>query len=371
MNLKKILPLLLISSSLFSCREKKGENVYITFGKLYDSSLKSDTKSLYLHTTNISYEDLNRKIKNKDNFILLIYEYKALEKGEDIECLCYTSFAYNLNIYIKNNNAEIYGVDPSDLKNVNDTFSLDIVSGDQTLAIFSEGKVYKQETTSNEELATLEKIYSFFSNVVFSDMLYVSKSQLDSMFVNGNIFTIGYLRKTCSDCAYLIDDFLKEYNKSSFSKKIYVIDCDSDGIRYENGEVNSSVWQSFKDEYGLSNKYNVEFGYNDGYVPTFLTYKVDGTEEKYASYVLDGVVAYNDVLTLSNGVCKISDSYWNGKEHPFFSSLNKDIETNLLNIEIPEDEYSSYGEDGVYWKKEYAREYHNKLIKGYLDFYSK
>ncbi len=368
---KKILPLILTSLTLFSCGEKNENKIYIPFGKAYDSSLASDTKSLYLHTTNISYEDLNRKVKNEDNFILLIYEYKTLEKGEDIECLCYTSFAYNLNIYIKNNNAEIYGIDPSDFKDKNDVFSLDIVSGEQTLAIFSEGKVFRQETSANNALSTLDKIDSFFSNVSFSDMLYLSKTQLDSMFLEEKTFTVGYLRKTCSDCAYLINDFLKDYNKSSFNKKIYVIDCDSEGIRYENGEVSSSSWQSFKDEYGLSNRYNAEFGYGDGYVPTFLTYKVSSKKEHYGNYVIDGAVTYNDELALSEGVCKIRNSYWNGKEHPFFSSLDSNVETNLLNKEIPQNEYDNYGDDGIYWKKDYARSYHNPIIKGYLDFYSK
>lgn len=371
MKLKKFLPLLLISGSLFSCNNENAKNVYITFGKLYDSSLASDTKSLYLHTTNISYEDLNRKVKNQDNFVLLIYEYKTLEKGEDIECLCYTSLAYNLNIYIRDNNAEIYGIDPSDLKDVKDIFSLDIVAGEQTLAVFKDGNIHKQETTANNALSTSEKISSFFKDVIFSKMLYVSKSQLDSMFVKESTFTVGYLRKTCSDCAFLVNDFLKEYNQSSFDKNIYVIDCDVDGIRYNNDELDQEQWQSFKDVYGLSNKYNAEFGYNTGYIPTFLNYKVTLDKEYFGAYVVDGVVAYNDILTIDNGVCKISDTYWKGKEHPFFSILDSNVKTNLLNLEISKDEYSNYGEDGIYWKKDYAKEYHNKLIKGFLDYYTK
>ncbi len=337
---------------------------------MYDSSLASDTKSLYLHTTNISYEDLNRKVKNEENFVLLVYEYKTLEKGEDVECLCYTSFAYNLNIYIKNNNAEIYGIDPSDLKGVENTFSLDLVTGDQTLAIFKDGKVYKQETTSNDALSSEEKINSFFVNISFGKMLYLSKSQLDTLFQEEKVFTVGYLRKTCSDCAYLVNDFLKDYNKE-IEKTIYVIDCDVNGIRYENGEVNSTLWQTFKDSYGLSNKYNVDFGYDIGYIPTFLTYKIDSNKEYYGQYVIDGAVAYNDTLTKINEKITIANSYWNGTNHPFFSSIDSSIITNLKNKEISVEEIDDYGENGLYWKKEYAKTYHNPLIKGFLDYYGK
>lgn len=367
---KKILPLPLLALTLVSCNKNNNGIVYIPFGKLYDSTLASDVNSLYLHTTNISYEDLNRKIKNEDNFVLLVYEYKTLEKGEEIECICYTSFAYNLNIYIKSNNIEIYGIDPSDFKGTGKTFSLDLVSGEQTLAIFKDGEVYKQETTANESLSNQEKIERFFNNVSFSNMLYVNKNQLDSMFEEKETFTIGYLRKTCSDCEYLIRDFLKEYNKKPLNKTIYVLDCDINGIRYENGQFNSTLWQEFKDSYGLSNKYNANFGYDVGYIPTFLTYKIEGKKDYFAEYVIDGAVAYNDILTKIEDKVIISNSYWNGAKHSFFSSLDSSIKTKLTNKEISIDEYDDYGEDGIYWKKEYAREYHNPLIKGFLDYYS-
>ncbi len=371
---KKILLALSLLAPMFSgCRNAKENLLNITFGKLYDFSLSTEVSHLYLHTTNITYDDLTRKIENKENFLLCVYEYKTLSKGGNIECTCYSSFAYSLNKYMQRHNAEIYAIDPNDFAS-NDRFSLSVVLGGQTLALFSKGKLIDQKNTSKDELSTLEKIEDYLSpKINWSKMLYVSKKQLDDMLETKGVYTIGFLRKTCSDCSYLNYNFLKKYNENSFNKNIYVIECDTEAIRYNaSNEFDKEMWQNFKDEYGLSNKYNVQYGFIEGYVPSFLTYSISETKkEHYGQMVIDQAVYMNDTLEKDNGICKVANSYWNGSSHPFFEELAGDVITNLLSLEIEKDNYNEYEGLGLYWKKEAAAAYHDPLLKGFLDYYSK
>ncbi len=370
---KKILAIFSLVIPLLSGCDNSSTSLRVTFGRLYDSSYSGNVSNLYLYTTNISYDDLNRKITNKESFVLCVYEYKTLLEGGEIECTCYTSFASSLNKYMKKNNAEIYAIDPSDFSS-NDRFSLSIALGDQTLAIFSNGLLLKQENSSNDGLSSLEKVESFLdSSISWSNILYVSKEQLDSLLKEKGRYTVGYLRKTCSDCAYLNYNFLKEYSKKELNTPLYVIECDVPGIRYDSlNKLDKEQWQSFKDEYGLSSKYDLSFGYDEGYVPTFLTYTNNG--QSYAHYgelVSDGAVYMNDTLSLENGVYKVAGSYWDGRNHPFFESLSADVKTSLIGLEIHDGQYSDYGDDGVYWNKEYSSKYHDPLLEGFLDYYTK
>ena len=365
---KKILPLILFTIlSSFSCGGKEEKTSFMTFGRLYDSSLSKDINSFYLHTTNISYEEYGKMVSNKENFVLAVYEYKTLMQGKDIDCLCYTSFASSLRKYMEKYNAEVYAIDSSDLSSFSERYGLNLILGEQTLAIFEDGKIKKQETSGEEKLSSLEKMESFFENVSWSKMLYINKKQLDSFLETKGTYTIGYLRKTCSDCSYLSYHFLKEYNKKDFAKEIYVVECDTDGIRYKNGEFDQESWVSFKNQYGLSNQWNTSFGYGEGYVPSFFTYKANSENDLS---IIDGAVYGNDVLEYQDDYCKIKESYWDRREHPFYSSLEKEIQTNLLGLEVIKEDCLE-ANDEYYWKKEKMAKYHDPLMKGYLDFYTK
>lgn len=365
---KKILPLVLFMPIFsFSCSGKEERASSMTFGKLYDSSLSKDVNSFYLHTTNISYEEYAKKVANKENFVLAAYEYKTLMEGKEIDCLCYASFASSLRKYMEKHNAEIYAIDSSELSSFSERYGLNFLLGEQSLAIFEDGKIKKQETSGEERLSSLEKMESFFKDVSWSKMLYINKEQLDSFLKTRGTYTIGYLRKTCSDCSYLSYHFLKEYNEKTFQKEIYVIECDVEGIRYTDGEFDQENWSSFKNQYGLSSEWNASFGYGEGYVPSFFTYEVKGKNDLS---VVDGAVYANDVLEYQNGTCRIIDSYWDKREHPYYSSLGKGIQTNLLGLKIAKEDCLEV-DSQYYWMKEKMAKYHDPLMEGYLDFYAK
>ena len=165
-----------------------------------------------------------KKVSNKENFVLAVYEYKALMEGEDIDCLCYTSFASSLREYMEKYNAEIYAIDSSELSSFSERYGLHLLLGEQTLAIFENGEIKSQKTSGEERLSSLEKVENFFENVTWSKMLYINKEQLDTFLETDGQYTIGYLRKSCSDCSYLSYHFLKEYNQETFAKEIYVVE---------------------------------------------------------------------------------------------------------------------------------------------------
>ena len=367
MKKKVFFPIFLSVLSSFSCANFHKKNISITFGRLYDSSLSKDVNSFFLHTSNITYEEYAKKVSNKENFVLAVYEYKALMEGEDIDCLCYTSFASSLREYMEKYNAEIYAIDSSELSSFSERYGLHLLLGEQTLAIFENGEIKKQETSGEERLSSLEKVENFFENVTWSKMLYINKEQLDTFLETNGQYTIGYLRKSCSDCSYLSYHFLKKYNQESFAKEIYVVECDEEGIRYKDGKFDSEAWSSFKDKYGLSNKWNLSFGYDAGYVPSFFTYQVKGKENVS---IIDGAVYANDTLLMEDSLCHIQTSYWDQREHPFYSSIDKEIKTNLVGLEIASEDYLQANDD-YYWKKEKMAKHHDPLLKAFLDFYAK
>ena len=370
--MKKGLLLTLISSIPLLAGCMDSSKVSITFGKMFDASLGESPSSLYIHTENLSYSDLARKVNNKENFVLLVYEYKTLEEGKNIECTCFAPFATSLIKYMEEKDAQIFAIDPMDLEKKDTIFSLNISLGEQTLAIFKDGKIFSQSLTGNEALSTYNKVSSYLDNIVsWSDMLYINKSQLDRLTLSGERFVTGFLRKSCSDCQYLSYNLLKDYNRSSFKNKIYVIETDVEGIRYKNGEYDEDTWQEFKDNYGLSSLYNTKYGYKDGFVPTFLVYQGNGNSLHPGSEVIDGALYLNDEISLKDGRYVVSSSYWGEMIRPFFLKMDRNIKYNLIGLEIDENDVLDMGNGKYSWSIEKAKEYHDPLFKTFLDFYAK
>jgi len=90
----------------------------------------------------------------------------------------------------------------------------------------------------------------------------------------------------------LNDNYLKAYLKSNpTTNRFYIIETDAEGIRYTEGQYDAGLWQSFKDEYGLSNVNNT-LGHGVGYVPTFQYYQ-NGSIKEMMVYFNDGEYIQN------------------------------------------------------------------------------
>ena len=344
--------------SLPSCTntpETIAEPVNIVFGKLYDKKKEAKIEE---HLKTLDGEGFASKLQNKEEFALLVYD-KSNPKWDEYEKAILK--------FVKKENALIYAMEISDFKRIKASVSVDTKEGEITLAIFKDENVAYQIMSGGENdlLLDADALSSYLEERVhFSDMLYISLEQLEEVFTKKNDATIGFLRKTCLDCSFVEDAVLTPFNYLDHQQS-YVIDCDVEGIRYKDGEIDEEGWKEFKKKYGLSEEGNADFGYNGGYVPTFFHYSTDGKTSP-AESILDGCVYLNDTVKNVNGEYLVTDSYFTEEREPLLNFLGNipDKETVLKGHKVATQEI-----ENEHWKKESAAKYHNPLLKAFLDAY--
>ncbi len=333
--------------------------VNLTFGKLYDSS-KLETIEGHLET--LTHSGLASLVNSKKEFVLLVYD-------KNNACTCWEDFEKTILSFVKRENALMYAISPSEFDGGHETFGLTISKSEETIAIFEDGKIKEQRVTkgSEDEFMTPAVFSSWMSERVhFSDMLYVSKTQLEGLFAGDIQFTVGFLRASCSDCSYVETSVLSSFN-SKDNNVSYVIDCDVDGIRFKNGQYDEEQWNFFKEASGLSSSGSEDFGYGQGYVPSFYTYagyNAATIDERIA----DAVVYLNDKIEKNpeTGEYYVADSFFTEEREIVLGFLgNTKVETTVLKgMKIPAEDI----ENGN-WKKDAAAKYHNPLLEAYLTAY--
>ena len=344
---------------LSSCQKEEAELINITFGKLYDSSL---AESIENHVETIKHSELSSLVSSKKEFILLIYD-------RNNTCTCYEEYEKTILSFIKKKNALIYGIAPTEFDGGHETFGLNISKNEETIAIFEDGEVKHQKTTSgdHDEFMKEENFSSWLTmRVHFSKMLYVNLDQFLALFNKGEQLTVGYLRGSCLDCSYVEDAVLSPFNRKD-NNVSYVIDCDVDGIRLTNGQYDERQWNTFKEDFGLSSSGNEDYGYGLGYVPSFYTYggqKAQTVSER----IVDGAVYLNDKIekNAETGDYYVADSFFTEERKPLLGFLgNSKVETAVIKgLKVPMEDVEN-GE----WKKSAAAKYHNPLLEAYLTAY--
>ncbi len=153
-----------------------------------------------------------------------------------------------------------------------------------TIGFYKEGKALDilSYTEDFDDEAKFKK--KFEEYVKLPSVYYISPSMLDDKILKKESFVVLFTRTSCPDCNYLFTNFLDDYiNKND--KTFYIIECDVEGIRLnENMEFDATMWQDFKDRYGLSS--TSKYGYLTGVVPTFQYYQ-DGMLSDSDIYVND------------------------------------------------------------------------------------
>lgn len=357
LGMKKLVFLTLLStavSMLSGCANKDDiSKVYLPFGKLYDSSLVHEGNlDIERNTKKITHSELTSLISKEENFALVVYE-------KDNTCACFKNFEEALNRYLYAFNTLIYSIDSSEFDGGHDVFGITVTKGESTICLFKGGVLEHQRVTngSNDEFLEYTNLAKWMNErTTLSNMLYVSSTQLDLLFKGDCEFTVGFLRDSCSDCSYVKKNFLFEYNKKE-SNISYVIDCDE----FED--------DSFKSKYGLSEDSNPDYGYGQGYVPTFVRFSPT-TTSNYSDSILDSCVYLNDKISLVDGTYKITQSFYTEERIPLLGFLGnvKNIESLLLGKTIDNSEIVEIN-GNVYWGKEFAAKYHNPLLQAFLDAY--
>ena len=343
------LNLMLVSlASLGAC--SNNEKVDLMYGNKNASGL-----------TTISFDSLKEKVDSEQTFLL------AVQYSDG--CACWNSEAKPvLEKYVLEKHIDIYHIKLSELDGGGNRFGITIITGNVSFAIFENGSVKHCITTKDDvALKKYDEFVSYFESVVnLPRIYYVNLDDVDNMYRSEETNIIYFGRSTCGDCGYLETHFLKDWSKAhpNYKKNIYYLDCDVQDIRLDDeGNVNQEQWQTFKNDYGLSNKYNVDYGYDNGYVPTFLLIKGSLTGVSY----LSGSVAFNDTVTKSENGYEVTNSYYTNERLAKLEYIDDKVETKVLKgLKLNSEDV--YDEKYVFWKHESAEKYHNVLTEKFLDF---
>jgi len=347
-----ILPLSLLSLSLINLAGcSNNSKIHLVFGDLTTNEV-----------TTISFNKLKEKVDSEETFLL------AVQYSDN--CACWQSEAKPvIEKYISEKHVICYHIKLEELEANSNTFGIKIVTGNSSLAVFENGQVKNTVTTKDDN--TLKNYSSFESYmdalVVLPKIYYVSKDYVDELYKKDEKNVIYYSRSECGDCSYLDSHYLKEWSKNNpdFAKNIYILDCDQPGIRKdENNQVNKEQWQKFKDDYGLSTVNNPTYGYDTGYVPTFLLIQGSNEGVKY----LSGAVAFNDRVELQDSKYVVTNSYYTSErlENLQYVDISVDMKV-LKGMELSSNDVNDNGKF-VMWKHESAEKYHNIFVERFLKY---
>ena len=346
MNRKLILTLLapIMCLSISGCHSNVGMKLtYGTYLTTDDDSINDAEK--------ITYPELSARmdetgVYHNENFLLTI----APTNG----CVCWAKFQAVLKQFIKDTHYLVYQINCDEFGE--NKYGLTFEEGHVTFAIIKNGTIVKQYM-SGAVLESVEALKSEVDKFVRApEMYYVDEEFLNESIKYGETTLVQYIRKTCSDCNYVDPNVVWPYaHQNTFKTKMYVIDIDY--LR-----SNEHDYQAFKNVHMLSNVFSEEFGYDDGYVPTFQYYE-RGTL-KSAS------VFFNDEVAKVNDQYKVVNSYYTAERLPNLSYATGLSNNVLKGLTLQEDDILAFN-GSYYWKQAKAAEYHKPLLEAFLNTYTK
>lgn len=315
------IPLLLLLGGCNPSLEKVSK-VNLDMGTiLFDEAEVSANK--LSHMQEISIGELNDMVSGKKSFLMLV--------GNQFDCSCWASFHDEVMVpYLLENHLLLYWIPYQGNESKLGEMGIELSASHETLAIFEEGRLVYQHTTSDTTSSWVKekKVFAAWmdARIEAPRLLSLSKEQLDKKYEGSEDFSIFFSRSTCGDCSFLERNDIKEYFKVNIKAEkipenyLYYIDCDQVGIRYvlgedgktytpsssgEYGEAATLQWKAFKKEYGLAASSSNEPGWGEGYVPAIFHIHPNSSS-KNGDVIDYAGVFYNE--TIENGV--ISDSYF-------------------------------------------------------------
>lgn len=360
---KRILLAFLLSLPLVaSCAPNATTPIRLTFGRLYDESLSFEESLEDIDV--LEFADL---IERGHNFLLLVYDPEST-------CTCYLTFQRTLEAFMEENNPLIYALTIDEYLKLENRHGVEARNGYETLAIFSNGSLVAQHQSGadNDPFTNDPEILEAWveSYADYSSMLYINKTQLDELLLGDDVFAVGYLRNSCPDCAFVEDHLLKDWNLEE-RNTTYVINCDVEGIRFTDGDYDPELWQSFKDEYGLSSAINQDYGYEEGYVPTFIAYNpvFSGLA---ANKIVDAATYQNDLIEEVNGKITITRSFYSEERLSLLQYLEISSVANpiLEGLTLEENEVTRSSDGTIYLTDQTIERLYNPLLTSFLQLYS-
>ena len=267
--------------------------------KLDTSKIALDTGNIYASNISLSdihqldYDELEALTIDKQSFVLVTFN--------DINCGCWRDF---YPLFVKFANEYHYTVKLFDVglfSGHSNKFGVYSVTNHMPgICFFKRGKlirqtVYGKNAENNRKMfKEYDKFKDFMlENVYLPKIYYLDKEILDSKISNDEDFTLYVARTSCGDCGRIEKDYIHSWvdkNKNvTLNSPLYVFDIQ----KYRS---DMTVYQEIKDTYGLSNAINTDFGYDDGYVPTFQRWE-DGEISDMITVLNDSV---DETLTVTS-----------------------------------------------------------------------
>ena len=353
-----LLPLLLIPL-LTSCDDDK---VPLTYGTYIASSINS--------LKELSNEELLVKTRDeKETFLLAVYQ------GDySYSCQCWTTFknvvsnyinTYHECVYIYNAHSQDDSLANLKIEKLDySTPYLYLFKGEKIIAKYSHAnskdKNMFEDTTGGAMKTKVHKV------ALKPSLYYVDEAFLNAEERKNEEIAVLYIRNGCSDCKYVLPNVIIPYIKDhALAKPIHLFD-----MQYyydlKNKETASdeekAKYQDLKDHFGLSEKGNATFGYQNGVVPT-LQYIKKGE-------IVDATVYFNDeIAQKEDGSFYISKSYYSEerlKSVKYLKGCNfpTKLEGRTINEGVLQTENGAY-----YWAQNVADRYHKPILQAFLDYY--
>lgn len=349
--MKKILIALigLLTLSCTSCSPTASKQ-RLTYGSFITQKAESYGTAGY----KIYYSDLVRRIENEETMLLAIYP------GDSSSCGCWLTFRNHLKDFVENYKYKVYVANYAEFPALNtDPYGFIHANDRPTFHIIANKKViYKVDYKDNRGLfqdsSSLKKLVDEY--VLAPSIYEVDEPSLNNLIETEQSVNVFYAKSTCGDCNYVIPNVLIPYfNNSTSEEKLYMFDLNPIA------ELESERYQDVKDYYGLSNKNNSTFGYDVGYVPTFQ-HRENGLIKSSAVYFNDNINKVDDKYIVSKSF------YTQDRIQNLEYLANFDGTKVLEGLQINSTDVYESGQY-IGWKQEKAAEYHDPLLKAFLDYY--
>ena len=334
--------------SLVGCHSNVG--MKLTYGTYISTTDESKNDA-----TKINYSELSARMSSdgayhNENFLLTV----APTNG----CICWAKFQAVLKQFIKETHYLVYQINCDEFGE-NSNFGLTFQDGHVTFAIIKGGNIVKQYMSSSV-LDSKDALKSEVDKFVRApELYYVDEPFLNEAIKTGETTLVEYIRNGCSDCNYVNPNILWTFaHQNVFATKMYVIDL-QDLWETRN---DSTDYQNFKDRYLLSKAFDENYGYDNGYVPTFQYYQ--------RGKIKSASVTFNDEIAKVNDEYKVVNSYYTQERLPNLEYA-QNVSTNVLKgLTLAEEDVLAFNGE-YYWNQNKAVEYHKPLFEAFLKTYTK
>lgn len=359
-RLLTLLPLLVIPFSINACSSSKASLTYGTYIKSDASSLKELTND----------ELKNKATEDKEVFLLAVYQDKYSD-----DCLCWNTFKNVIANYTNTYHEVVYTFNAfnqdDSIKKLNiekredSTPLLYVFNGDKLVVKFSYAN--NQDKAIFEDLKGEAMNTRVHRKVNKPTMYFINEEWMTTNYTATEELCLLFFRSACGDCKYVIPNVIIPYiNKYQLNKNLLLFDIQSqyNDARKEGATAEEKEhYQNLKDKYGLSEKGNATYGYQNGVVPT-IQYVKNGKLEDASVYFNDAIEKKED------GTFYISNSYYSEerlKDLKYLSKLPK--EQSVLKGKEVKTGVISNQKGGYYWSQEEASKSHRPLLEAFFDYY--